>query len=109
VPFFDKAFCRIFYSEVPMAQENTVRFAARIPKNVHVAIKHAAQLKGRTVSDFVVSAAHDAALRAIADEKIIRLVLADQRRLAQALIRPPKPNAALRRANKLHTDNVEVR
>jgi len=92
-----------------MAQEKIARFAARIPKNVFAAIKHAAQLKGRTVSDFVVSAAHDAALRAIADEKTIRLVMADQRRFAQALIRPPKPNAALRRANKLHTDNVEVR
>lgn len=92
-----------------MAKEQTARLEARLPKNIYAAIKHAAQLKGRTVSDFVVSTAHDAALRAIADEKIIRLTLADQRRFAEALIRPPKPNAALRRAKRLHTENVEVR
>jgi uncharacterized protein (DUF1778 family) len=92
-----------------MAKEQTARLEARLPKNVYAAIKHAAQLKGRTVSDFVVSTAHDAALRAIAEEKIIHLALEDQRRFAEALIRPPKPNTALRRAKKLHAENVEVR
>jgi uncharacterized protein (DUF1778 family) len=92
-----------------MAKEQTARLEARLPKNVYAAIKHAAELKGRSVSDFVVATAHEAAVRAIEDERMIRLVLDDQRRFVQALLRPPKPNAALRRAKKLHARNVEVR
>jgi uncharacterized protein (DUF1778 family) len=92
-----------------MAKEQTARIEARLPKNVYAAIKRAAQLKGRTVSDFVVATVHDAAVRAIAEEEMISLVVEDQRRFAEALLRPPKPNAALRRAKKLHMQNVEVR
>ncbi len=87
----------------------TARLEARLPASVYATLKRAAELQGRSVSDFVVSAAHEAAQRAIAAEEIIRLSAEDQRRFAEALINPPKPNAALRRAKRLHAANVEVR
>ena len=71
--------------------------------------ERAAQLKGRTISDFVVGAAQDAAQRAIEDESILRLSAEDQIRFAVALIDPPAPNDALRRAKILHAENVEIR
>jgi uncharacterized protein (DUF1778 family) len=40
----------------------------------------------------------DAAQRAIAQAGVISLSLADQERFARALLSPPKPNAALKRA-----------
>lgn len=92
-----------------MATEQTSRLEARLPASVYATLKRAAELKGRTLTDFVVSAAHDAAQRAIEDEGIIRLSAEDQRRFAEALINPPAPNAALQRAKRLHLDNVEVR
>ena len=45
----------------------------------------------------------------IEDEGILRLSTEDQIRFAEALINPPKPNDALRRAKALHAENVEVR
>jgi uncharacterized protein (DUF1778 family) len=87
----------------------TARLEARLPASVYATLKRAAELKGRTLSDFVVSAAHDAARQAIEEEGIIRLSAEDQLRFAEALINPPAPNDALKRAMRLHLDRVEVR
>ena len=76
----------------------TARLEARLPVDVHALLKRAAEIEGRTLTDFVVSAARDAARRTIEDAELIRLSAADQQRLADALLNPPKPNAALRRA-----------
>lgn len=92
-----------------MATEQTSRLEARLPASVYATLKRTAELKGRGLSDFVVSAAHDAAQHAIEEERIIRLSSEDQRRFAEALIKLPALNAALKRAKRLHVDNVEVR
>ena len=92
-----------------MATEQTSRLEARLPASVYATLKRAAELKGRSLSDFVVSAAHDAAQRAIEEDSIIRLSAEDQRRFAEALINAPAPNAALKRAKRLHRAQVEIR
>ena len=94
-----------------MSQEpnRTARLEARIAPDALAVVKRAAELQGRSVSDFVVAAAQEAANRAIADTEIIRLSVEDQRRFAEALLNPPAPNHALRRAMKLHAEQVEVR
>jgi len=90
-------------------EPQTARLEARLPSSVYATLKRAAELKGRTLSDFVVSAAHEAAQRAIEDDGIFRLSAEDQQRFAAALIDPPKPNDALRRAARRHAENVEIR
>ena len=92
-----------------MATQHTARLEARLPANVYATLKRAAELKGRSITDFVVSAAHEAARLAIEEEGIIRLSAEDQLRFAQALLNPPDPNEALRRAMQLHAQDVEVR
>ena len=92
-----------------MAMEEIARLEARLPASVYALLKRAAELKGRSLSDFVVNAARDAAQRAIEDEGLIRLSAEDQARFAQALINPPAPNAALKRALRSHAKNVDVR
>ncbi|MBP9805778.1 MAG: DUF1778 domain-containing protein [Candidatus Accumulibacter sp.] len=92
-----------------MATEQTARLEARLPASVYATLKRAAELKGRSITDFVVSAAHEAAQRAIEEEGVIRLSAEDQLRFAEALINPPPPNEALRRAQRLHAENVEIR
>ena len=72
-------------------------------------LKRAAEIQGRSLTDFVVTAAQDAAKRAIEDAYIMRLSLEDQRQFAETLINPPKPNAALKRAAKLHAKLIERR
>jgi uncharacterized protein (DUF1778 family) len=67
-------------------------------------LKRAAEIQGRTLTDFVVSAAREAAQRTIEEAEILRLSAADQKRFAQALLDPPAPNAALRRAARRHRE-----
>ncbi len=92
-----------------MATEKTSRLEARLPASVYATLKQAAELQGRSITDFVVSAAHDAAQRAIEEQSIIRLSAEDQRRFTEALINPAAPNAALKHAKRLHQEHVEVR
>jgi uncharacterized protein (DUF1778 family) len=77
---------------------STARLEARISTELHVMLKRAAEIEGRTMTDFVVAAVQDAAQRAIEQSSVIRLSLADQECFAAALLSPPKPTAALKRA-----------
>src|SRR5580704_2804926 len=79
---------------------SSARLEARLPHPVLTRLKRAAEIQGRTLTDFVIAAADEAACRAIEQTEIIRLSLEDQRRVAKALLNPPKPNAALKRAFK---------
>ncbi|MCU0756051.1 MAG: DUF1778 domain-containing protein [Xanthomonadales bacterium] len=81
-----------------MPATTTARLEARISSDLHALLKRAAELQGRTMTDFVVSAVQDAAQRAIEQAEIIRLSRADQECFAQALLSPPKPTPALERA-----------
>ena len=77
---------------------STARLEARISTDLHSMLKRAAELQGRTMTDFVVAAVQDAAQRAIEQAEVIRLSLADQECFAQALLSPPQPAPALERA-----------
>jgi len=81
---------------------STARLEARISTDLHSMLKRAAEIQGRTMTDFVVSAVQDAAQQAIAQSEVIRLTLADQECFAQALLSPPKPAPALKRAFARH-------
>ena len=76
----------------------TARLEARISTDLHAMFKRAAELQGRTMTDFVVAAVYDAAQRAIEQADVVRLSLADQQCFAQALQSPPPPSEALERA-----------
>ena len=71
----------------------TSRLEARLPTDVHTLLKGAAEMQGRTLTDFVVTAAYDAACRAIEEAGTVRLSVADQHRFADAILSPPEPNA----------------
>ncbi len=80
------------------AQNPTARLEARISVDLHSMLKRAAELQGRTMTDFVVAAVQTAARDAIERADVVRLSLADQECFAQALISPPPQNDALKRA-----------
>jgi uncharacterized protein (DUF1778 family) len=65
-------------------------------------VKRAAEIQGRSLSDFVVAAAQEAAHRTIAEAHIIHLSVEDQRRFADGLLNPPELSPALLRAKKAH-------
>jgi uncharacterized protein (DUF1778 family) len=86
----------------------TSRIEARIAPAALDIVKRAAEIQGRSVSDFVVAAAQEAAQKAVSEAQIMTLSAMDQRAFARALLDPPKANAALRRAAKAHKKLVKV-
>ena len=76
----------------------TARLEARISVDLHASLKRAAELQGRTMSDFVISAVQEAARLAIEQADSVKLSAQDQQAFANALIKPAKPNAAMKRA-----------
>jgi uncharacterized protein (DUF1778 family) len=83
---------------MPQEPNRSARLEARIAPEALAVVKRAAEIQGRSVSDFVVAAAQEAAHRTIEETEIIRLSVEDQRLLAEALLNPPEPTPALVRA-----------
>jgi uncharacterized protein (DUF1778 family) len=77
---------------------STARLEARISTELHATLKRAAEIQGRTMTDFVISAVQEAAQRAIEQSGVIKLSLSDQERFASALLSPPNATPALKRA-----------
>lgn len=61
-------------------------------------IDRAASLAGRSITDFVLDAVQEAAMRTINEFEVLKLNARDSAALAEALLNPPEPNAALRAA-----------
>ena len=87
---------------MPQKPLRSTRVEARISPDALAVVKRAAEIQGRSVSDFVVAAAQDAARRTIEETQIIRLSVKDQRALADSILNPPEPTRALRRAKAAH-------
>lgn len=80
------------------------RLEARLPAEIYAILKRAAEIEGRTLSDFVVAAAREAATRTIEQTEVLRLSAEDQRLFAEAILNPPAPNGAMKRAAKRHRE-----
>lgn len=87
---------------MPRPQTRSARIEARTTPDTLAAVRCAAEIQGRSVSDFVVAAAEQAARKAIEDDRIIRLSAADQVRFVEALLNPPPPAPAMVRAFDHH-------
>ena len=83
-------------------QHRTSRIEARIAPEALLVVKRAAEIQGRSVSDFVVAAAQEAASRTIEETQIIRLSVEDQRTFIDAILNPDPPSPALQRAAAAH-------
>lgn len=74
------------------------RFGARLTEEQKALFERAAALTGRSLTDFVISAAQEAANRAVQDFEILRLSERNSRALMEALLNPPPPSERLREA-----------
>jgi uncharacterized protein (DUF1778 family) len=72
------------------------RLEARITAEQKALIQRAAELEGRSVTDYVISSVQDAAKRTIEAHEIVALGAADSRAFVDALLDPPPLNARLR-------------
>jgi uncharacterized protein (DUF1778 family) len=94
-------------ANMPRDSIRTARLEARLSPDALAIVKRAAEIQGRSVSDFVVAAAAEIAHRTIEETSIIRLSLEDQRRFVELLLNPPAPVLVLERAAQAHSDLIQ--
>jgi uncharacterized protein (DUF1778 family) len=82
------------------------RLGARVSRDQKALFQRAAELQGRTLTDFVVSSLHEAAVRTIEEMQIIRLSAEDSRAFADALLHPRTPNEKLRAAARRYMETL---
>ena len=85
-------------TETTVDNSRGARLEARISAAQKAALQHAAALSGRTLSEFVVASAQEAAAKVIQERESIRLSRAEQTAFVKALLAPAPPGAALRKA-----------
>jgi uncharacterized protein (DUF1778 family) len=90
-------------------RRRTARIEARIAPEALAVVKRAAEIQGRSLSDFVVAAAQEVAHRTIEETYIIRLSVEDQRRFVELLLNPPELAPAMKRALLAHAELIESR
>ena len=74
------------------------RLEARVSAEQKAVLQQAAALSGRSLSEFVVASAQEAARRVIQEHNSISLARAEQLAFVTALLNPAEPNQRLRRA-----------
>lgn len=91
-----------------MAPEaRTARVEARIAPDSLEIIRRAAEIQGRSISDFIVAAAQDAARKAVEEVEVLRLSRQAQEQFTTVLLNPPTPTAALTKAFKRHRSLIK--
>ena len=79
-----------------MATGATARLEARVSPEEKKLLEEAARVKGLTITELLVSSAHDAAVRILREHAIIELGRSDQMKFVKAILTPDEPNARLR-------------
>jgi uncharacterized protein (DUF1778 family) len=72
------------------------RLEARVSSVQKDLAQRAADLQGRTLSEFVAASVREAAERAIREHEVITLTARESRAFVEALLAPPAPNPHLR-------------
>jgi len=86
------------------AHERTERLEARITRSQKALFKQAAALQGRTLSDFIIQAASEAATRVIQDQQVITLTTQEQKVFVESLLNPPAPGPRFRSAARRYRE-----
>ncbi len=89
------------------AGKRSERLEARITPMQKSLFKKAAELEGRTLSDFIVQAASEAALRTVQAYQAIRLTAEEQEAFVETLLDPPAPGSRLREAASRYKKTME--
>jgi uncharacterized protein (DUF1778 family) len=82
------------------------RVEARLNSEQKRRIEYAASLKGSSISEFLVSSADDAAVRAIEQHEVWTLTGRDRAAFVKALLRPPAPSLRMKAAARRYKRRV---
>ena len=83
------------------------RLEARVTAQQKELVQRAAELSGRSLSDFIVSSLQTAAEEAMRTHQVLQLTARSTEAFLAALLNPPAPNERLRRAAHEYLELVE--
>jgi uncharacterized protein (DUF1778 family) len=89
---------RQIVTATPVPRQRDQRLEARVTPGQKELIERAAQVQGRTVTDFVITTLQEAARKAIEESAVWKLSQDQQKTFVEALMKPPSPNRKLRAA-----------
>lgn len=92
----------------PRPSLKSERLMARISSEQKQLLQRAADIRGQTLTEFVVMAAQEAATRAIVDQEVIELSLQDSQAFAEGMLNPPPVNSWLRDAAKRYKKIMDL-
>lgn len=84
------------------------RLEARVSVDEKKLFQHAAALQGRSLTEFLVSCAHDAAKRTVQEHEILKLSAGDRDAFVSALLKPPVPGKRLRKAARRYRNTMGI-
>lgn len=87
-------------------RQKVERLEARVSPDTKALCQKAAMLQGRSVTDFVISSAVEAAKRIIHENEFIELSRQDRIAFVETLLDPPVPSVRLREAVRRHGRTV---
>jgi len=85
------------------------RFDARLTEHQKVLLQRAADLEGRTITDFVLHSAETAAERTIRERAMLILTARESEMLVESILNPRAPGPVLRRAARQYKKQFGVR
>jgi len=83
------------------------RLEARVTPEAKALCQRAANIQGRSLTDFVVHSAVEEAMRTVRESEFVELSRRDRIAFVEALLSPPAPNARLQKAMQRHDQLVE--
>jgi uncharacterized protein (DUF1778 family) len=88
------------------ANTKAYRFDARLNEEQKILIQRAADLEGRTMTDFVLHSAEAAAERTIQERAMLILTAREAETFIDALLAPPEPGPVLRAAARHYKETI---
>jgi uncharacterized protein (DUF1778 family) len=76
----------------------TARLETRLTAEQKALFQRAADLTGRSLTDFILSSAHEVAARTVREHDVLTLSGQDRDLFVRILLQPPAPNRRLRQA-----------
>lgn len=82
------------------------RLETRVTAEEKALLQRAADLEDRSLTEFIRSSAHDAAVQTIREHEVIKLTAEESAAFIEALMNPPAPNEELRAAFRAHRELI---
>jgi uncharacterized protein (DUF1778 family) len=79
------------------------RLEERVSRATKALVQKAADIQGRSVTDFVVNSAVEAAMRTVQENEFMHLTQRDRVAFVETLLNAPAPNARLKKAAQRHS------